>query len=208
MFQSIINIDDSSRNNETSSREIIRKSIHFLIAFTPFLAAINKSFTVIFLAAGILSYILMECLRLSGIKVPVVSTLTFISSRPREKNRFVMGPVTLGLGSLFAVLFFTPSAAAVAIYALAFGDGFASLVGRFARLRPSFLYGKSIEGCLACFTAVFISAYIVCGSMHISAAAALTAMLTEALPLEDYDNLVLPVTVGMIVQIIEAVPKG
>ncbi|MCL2209816.1 MAG: phosphatidate cytidylyltransferase [Treponema sp.] len=206
-IKNIIDVDDLCKSNETISREIIRKAIHFLIAFTPLLAAINKSFTVVFLIIGILSYILMESMRFSGMKVPVVSLVTSIVSRLRDKNRFVMGPVTLGLGSLLAVLLFTPSAAAIAIYALAFGDGFASLVGRIARLRPFFLYGKSIEGSLACFTAVFISAYVVSGSMHVSIAAALTAMMTEALPLEDYDNLVLPVTVGMIVQLIEAVPK-
>jgi len=183
--------------------EIIRKSIHFLIAVTPSIAAINKPFTVILLMTGTLGYTIMEYLRLSGVKVPVISSLTRMASRSREIDRFVMGPVTLGLGALLALLLYPSAAAAIAIYALAFGDGFASLVGKyFGRLQPAFLCGKSIEGSLACFAAVLASAYTVSNNMYISFTVAFTAMVVEALPLEDYDNIVLPVTVGLVVQLI------
>jgi len=183
--------------------EIIRKSIHFLIAVTPSLAAINRPFTVVLLMIGTLGYTIMEYLRLSGVKVPVISSLTRMASRSREIDRFVMGPVTLGLGALLALLLYPSPAAAIAIYALAFGDGFASLIGKyFGRLQPAFLCGKSIEGSLACFAAVLASAYTVSNNMYISFTVAFTAMVVEALPLEDYDNIVLPVTVGLVVQLI------
>jgi len=183
--------------------EIIRKSIHFLIALSPSMAAISRPFTVFFLMAGTLGYTFMEYLRLSGVKVPVISSLTSMASRSRDIGHFVMGPVTLGLGALLALLLYPSPVAAIAIYALAFGDGFASLVGKFfGRCRPAFLFGKSIEGSLVCFFAVFVSAYAVSGSMRIAFIAALTAMVVEAMPLEDYDNLVLPVTVGLVVQLI------
>jgi dolichol kinase len=183
--------------------EIIRKAIHFLVALTPFMASINKPFTVIFFIVGISSYAVMEYFRLSGITVPVISFLTSIASRPRESNRFVIGPVTLGLGALLALLLFASNVAAVAIYALAFGDGFAGLIGKcFGKRRPAFLCGKSIEGSFSCFLMVFISAYVVLGSISISFIAAFTAMIIEALPLEDYDNLALPVTVGIAIQFV------
>jgi dolichol kinase len=113
-----------------------------------------------------------------------------------------MGPVTLGLGALLALLFYPSPAASIAIYALAFGDGFASLVGKlFGRVRPAFLCGKSVEGSLACFFAVLISAWRVSWDLRIALMAAITAAVVEALPLEDYDNLALPVTVGLIVHL-------
>jgi dolichol kinase len=113
-----------------------------------------------------------------------------------------MGPVTLGLGALVALLMYPSPAASIAIYALAFGDGFASLVGKLlGRVRPAFLRGKSLEGCLACFSAVLIAAYQVSRDYRIALVAALTAMVTEALPLEDYDNLALPLVVGLVVSI-------
>ncbi|MDR0503374.1 MAG: phosphatidate cytidylyltransferase [Treponema sp.] len=181
--------------------EIVRKSIHFLIALSPSMAAINRPFTVILLMVGTLGYTFMEYLRLYGVNVPVISSLTNMASRSRDMGRFVIGPVTLGLGALLALLLYPSPVAAIAIYALAFGDGFASLVGKvFGRYRPAFLCGKSVEGSLACFAAVLISAYMVCGSIRIALAAAFTAMIIEALPLEDYDNLALPVTVGLVVQ--------
>jgi len=182
--------------------EIIRKAIHFLIAISPSMAAINMPFTVLFLMLGTLGYTFMECLRLSGVRVPVVSSLTKMASRSRDMDHFIMGPVTLGMGALLALLLYPSPVAVIAIYALAFGDGFASLVGKcFGKLRPAFLYGKTIEGSFACFVAVYISAYAVSGSMYISVVAAFTAMVIEAMPLGDYDNLALPVTVGMAVQL-------
>jgi dolichol kinase len=182
--------------------EIVRKVIHSLIALSPSMAAINKPFTVAFLMIGTLGYTFMEFLRLSGVKVPVVSSLTSMASRPRDSDRFVMGPVTLGLGALLALLLYPSPAAAIGIYALAFGDSLAGLVGKFfSKWHPGFLYGKSVEGSLACFAAVLLSAYAVSGSIHIAFVAAITAMCIEALPLEDYDNLVLPVTVGLAVQL-------
>jgi len=181
--------------------EIIRKSIHFLIALAPVMASVNKAATVIILLIGTLGYTLMEYLRLSGYKVPVISSITSMVSRPRDIGRFVMGPITLGLGALLALLLYPSNAAAIAIYALAFGDGIASLIGRFlGKWRPAFLCGKSVEGSLACFAMVLISAYAVCGSVHIALVAAFTATVVEALPLEDYDNLAIPVTVGLAVQ--------
>jgi phytol kinase len=192
-----------SRDIDEIKSEIIRKVIHFLIALCPSMAAINKPFTVGFLILGTLGYTLMEYLRLSGIKVPVISSLTNMASRSKDIGCFVMGPITLGLGALLALLLYPSPAAAIAIYALAFGDGVASLAGKFiGNLRPAFLCGKSVEGSIACFIAVFISAYVVSGSVHISVMAAFTAMAIEALPLEDYDNLAIPVTVGMVVQLV------
>ena len=182
--------------------EVIRKAIHFLIALSPSMAAISRPFTVFFLMAGTLSYTYMEKLRLSGVKVPLVSSLTSMASRTKDIGHFVMGPITLGLGALLALLLYPSPAAAIAIYALAFGDGFAGLLGKlFGRRRPAFLCGKSIEGCLACFVAVLISAYEVSRNIHVAFVAAITAMTVEALPLEDYDNLALPVTVGLAVQL-------
>jgi dolichol kinase len=183
--------------------EIVRKSIHFLIALSPSMAALSRPLTVLFLMAGTLGYAWMETLRLSGLKVPLISSLTRMASRSRDMGRFVMGPVTLGLGALLALLLYPSPAAAIAIYALAFGDGFASLVGKFfGRRRPAFLCGKSVEGSLACFAAAYIAAYGVSGNFRLALTAAFTAMVMEALPLDDYDNIVLPVTVGFVVQMI------
>ena len=181
--------------------EAVRKSLHFLIALSPSLARLNYPFAVLALSFGILGYTVMELLRLSGVKIPLVSTLTCMASRPRDMHGFVLGPVTLGFGALCALLMFPLPAASIAIYALAFGDGLASLIGKLhGRLRPAFLYGKSVEGSAVCFAATFASACLVSRSPAVSLAAAFAATAAEALPLEDYDNIAIPLVVGLIVQ--------
>ncbi|MDR3171659.1 MAG: phosphatidate cytidylyltransferase [Treponema sp.] len=183
--------------------ELIRKSIHFLIALSPSMAAVNLPLTVVILSIGTLVYASLETLRLSGIPVPLISSLTNMASRSRDKGRFVLGPVTLGLGALLALLLYPSPAASIAIYALAFGDGFASLIGKFfGRIRPAFLKGKSIEGSITCFMMVLVISYQVSFSYKIALIAALTAMVIEALPLEDYDNLAIPVIVGLAVKMV------
>jgi len=196
-----VRFNASGRDISELKSEIVRKTLHFLIALAPGMAVINKTATIAILIIGTLGYTLMEYLRLSGVRIPVISSVTSIASRPRDYGRFVMGPVTLGMGALAALLFYPSIAAAIAIYALAFGDGVASLAGKFfGRLRPAFLFGKSVEGSLACFSVVLISAYAVSNSLFTALAAAFTAMTVEALPLEDYDNIAIPVTVGFVVQ--------
>jgi dolichol kinase len=184
--------------------ETVRKSIHLLIALSPAMAAFNFKLTISLLIAGIAGYTVVELLRFSGINVPLVSTLTRMASRQRDIGHFVAGPVTLGFGALFALLWFPPPIAAIGIYALAFGDGLASLTGKFfGRIRPSFLRGKSAEGSMACFSAVFISAYLVSLDFRMALAAALAAAAVEALPLDDYDNIAIPLAVCFTVYLLK-----
>jgi dolichol kinase len=179
--------------------EALRKAIHFLIALSPGMAHFNRSLTLVLLAAGTLFYAGMEGLRLKGINVPLVSRITRMAARDRDGGRFVLGPVTLGLGAIIALLFYRHPVSTNAIYALAFGDGFASLIGKvFGAIRPRFMMGKSIEGSTACFIGVLLSAYLVSHNFRLSLITALAATLTEALPLEDYDNIALPLAAGFV----------
>ncbi|GMO56685.1 MAG: phosphatidate cytidylyltransferase [Termitinemataceae bacterium] len=186
------------RTLQEAGREVLRKTIHILIALTPGLTLYSKTGTVVLLTSGVLFYILIESLRMRGIQVPFFTSVTQAASRPRDGGRFVMGPVTLGIGALIALLLYPAPASTIAIYALAFGDAFASIVGRiFGRLRPAFLFGKSVEGSVACFAAVYIAAYKVSGNIEIAIVSAIAATIAEALPLEDYDNIAIPLAVGM-----------
>ncbi len=179
--------------------ELLRKSIHLLIGTVPVLAAWNLGVTLALLGSGVILYTYCETLRIQGYEVAVVSKLTSMAARKRDAGHFVMGPVTLGLGALLSLLLYPSPAASVAIYALAFGDGLSSLVGRFfGTIRIPFTGGKSVEGSLACFVAVLVSGYAVSRRLGPALAVAAFATAVEALPLKDYDNLVLPVSVGFL----------
>jgi len=177
--------------------EITRKSIHLLIALVPALASISRLWTELLLAAGIAFYTVCEALRMHGHSVPVISRITALAARRRDKGRFVKGPLTLGTGALLSLLIFAPQKASIAIYSLAFGDGLSSLVGKlFGRIRIPGTHGKSLEGSLTCFAAVFLSTLLVSGRALPALGVAAVAMVTEALPLKDFDNIVLPLVAG------------
>jgi dolichol kinase len=182
--------------------ELVRKGIHFCIAFVPLLANFDYTLTLYLLYFATIFYLCIEMLSLSGTKVPLFSLIVKIASRPRDEGKFVLGPVTLALGAIISLLIFSPVNAAIAIYALAFGDGISGILGRaFGRLRPRFLCGKSIEGSFSCLIAVLISTWYTTHNVSITMCAALTAAAVEALPLRDLDNIIFPLAVGIAVSL-------
>jgi phytol kinase len=188
-----------SRTVDRIQGEFVRKSLHLLIAFVPLLASMNLPATLTLLALGTVFYAIAEASRIQGRPVPVVSDITLIASRVRDRNGFVLGPITLGIGAMLSLLLYPSPAAAIAIYALAFGDGFASLVGTMVRgPRIPYLRGKTFSGSLACFTAVFIVTLRVTSRPVDALVIAAAATFLEAIPTGNFDNIILPFGVGMI----------
>jgi dolichol kinase len=178
--------------------EVLRKGLHLLIALSPTLAFWNFDLTVFLLSLGIVVYVVAESLRLQGREVAFISLITRLASRDRDKNRAVLGPVTLGLGALLCLMMYPEPAATVGIYALAFGDGFSSLIGKLVgRVPLPFTGGKTLEGSLAAFVAVWIAVSAFGHQPLVALAVAAVATLLEALPLKDLDNLVIPLGTGL-----------
>lgn len=178
--------------------ELVRKTIHLLVGLVPLFASFNLNLTYFMLAAGTLVYASSETLRMGGVEVPIISRVTALAARQRDSGHFVLGPVTLGIGAMLSLLLYPEPAASIAIYSLAFGDGLSSLVGKlFGSIRLPFTGGKSLEGSLTCFFAVFIAAYSLTQRAPESLGIALVAMLVEAAPLKDFDNIVLPMAAGL-----------
>ena len=183
------------------SKELFRKSIHMCSAFIPLFLKYFYAPVIIALALVVSIYFVCDLLRLNGKNVPVISEVTAAAARKRDENKFVLGPVTLALGIIACALLWEPVPASIGIYALAFGDGLASLAGKlFGRVLIPFTRGKTAAGSLTCFTAIFISAYIACGSASVALIVASCGMFIEVLPLKDLDNLIIPVVLGGVAQ--------
>jgi dolichol kinase len=184
--------------------ELVRKSIHMLIGLVPALASLaGTSVALALLTAGTLFYTWAEYQRNHGRAVFLVSRLTAVAARTRDQDRFVLGPVTLALGAMISLLLYPEPAAAIAIYALAFGDGVSSLIGKaVGDIRLPFTGGKTLEGSLACFLAVFASSAAVTNRISESLAIAIGATVLEMLPLRDLDNMLLPVGTGFIASLV------
>lgn len=181
-------------------QELTRKSLHLLIAFVPVIAdSIGLVSAFGLLAAGTLFYAASEEIRTRGGSVAVISALTRLAARPRDRERYVLGPVTLALGAMLALLLYPSVAARIAIFALAFGDSASSLIGRlFGRIRIPGTGGKSLEGSLACAGAVGLVATVSGASPGAAFVLGITAAITEILPLDDFDNVAIPMTVGLV----------
>lgn len=178
-------------------KELFRKSIHLCSAVLPFLLSFFYWPVIIFFTVVVILYCIFEYLRLKGHSIPLISFITETAARKRDEDKFVLGPVTLVVGIIFSALVLPLDYAKVGIYALSFGDGLASLVGKMiGRVTIPYTGGKTLEGSLACFTAVFISTSLVSENVVISLLVALVAMLIEVLPLGDFDNLLIPVSIG------------
>jgi phytol kinase len=184
--------------------EVVRKTLHALIAAVPAIAAVTGVASALgMLGLGVLVYTGAEYARLQGRPILVISRLTVIASRPRDFGHFVVGPVTLGIGAMLALLLYPAPAAFLAIYALAFGDGVASLVGRlFGRIRIT--NGTTVEGSLSCLVAVFVTAIVLTRNVPISLTIAVAATFLEAVASDDMDNIIVPVGVGLLATILLA----
>lgn len=183
----------------TIKKEIFRKSIHICSAIIPFLLDVNYFLTLGLLFFALLLYCIFEGMRLKGKSIPFVSKITEVAARKRDENKFVLGPVTLVIGIILAAVFLDSKGYHAGIYALAFGDGLASLFGKlFGRVRVAFTKGKTCVGSLTCFLAVFVSSYFVCQNVDSAFILAFCAMIIEIIPMNDFDNIFIPLITGFL----------
>jgi phytol kinase len=151
------------------------------------------------LCAGILLYTSAEMLRMEGRTVAVLSFLTIAASRDRERGKFVMGPVTLGIGAMLALLLYPAPAASIAIFALAFGDGIASLAGKlWGRIRVPFTGGKTVAGSVACFIVVFFITMKITGNAETALVVACAGTIFELVSPRELDNIIMPLGTGFV----------
>lgn len=193
------------KDSKTILKEVFRKSIHLCSSLIPFFLAAFYWYTIFGLIAVVILYYFCELARLEGHPVPLISLITETAARQRDEYKFVLGPVTLVFGILLAALMLPLPCARVGIFALAFGDGLASLAGKlFGRIKIPFTGGKTLEGSLTCFTAVFISTYIISRQPLVSLLVAFVTMIIEMLPLGDWDNLIIPLATGSLYMLLAA----
>lgn len=187
----------SRQRTNSLLKELFRKSIHLCSSLVPLFLSLAYWPMIWLLCFGLAAYSFTEYLRLKGHTVPIITKITETAARKRDENRFVLGPVTLVIGILIAALVLPFESARVGIFALAFGDGLASLTGRmFGRITIPGAHGKTVAGSLTCFVAVYAAVFFCCGTVFISLLVAVFAMLLEALPLADFDNILIPICVG------------
>lgn len=172
-----------------------------LAAFIPFFYYFYQSIVMTSLLLITLLYFISEILRIKRIHIPLIFQITEIASRSKDRGKIMLGPITLSMGIFLSLTFFDYREAVIAIFAVAFGDGVATLFGKtIGGWKIPFTFGKTFSGTSGCFVVLFI-VFLACG-LNINQAVflALSASIIEVFPTGDYDNLLIPVITGFIAE--------
>lgn len=198
-------IPHNGADRQALTTELIRKTIHISSAVTAVLAQRWYKQTIAAIIGISVLYAISEWLRMRHYNLFCIAALTRLAARERDKGHVVYGPLTLAAGVLLALVLYPLHTAQIAVYALAFGDGLAGLVGKcFGKTPLRFARDKTVAGSCACFAVVACTSFAVSGSVWKSALLALLTACIEMLPLKDYDNLFIPLVVGLAALVLHA----
>ena len=198
-------VPHNSADQQAFTTELIRKALHISSAVTAVSAQCWYKQTIAAIIGISVLYSISEWLRMHHYNMFCIAALTRLAARERDKGHVVCGPLTLAAGVLLALVLYPLHIAKIAVYALAFGDGLAGLIGKtFGKTPLGFARDKTVAGSCACFVAVACTSFAVSGCLWKSVLLALLAALIEMLPLKDYDNLFIPLIVGLAALVLHA----
>jgi len=179
-------------------QEIRRKLLHILIASVPVFSSLiyHATLTVLFFLSIV--YMISECLRINGYAFPLLGRVTKSSIRRMEERGIAFGPITLIFGAIFSLLFFPPVIASTVIMIVAFADTAATIVGRsMGNHRIFYNKKKSWEGTIAAWIVAFLCGCIYLPIFYALLAASFSSII-ESLPLKSLDNLLIPISTGIL----------
>ena len=183
------------------SQEFRRKGIHACSLFVPLIAGVNYLLTLGILVAITIVYIASEWARLNGARFPVLSFITGLCVRSSERRRFALAPITLALGVVLSLIFFSELIAYVTIAILACADSMATIIGKFyGRLKIPYNRKKSVEGSAAFFVTALICALFFL-PLKTALIASFVSCIIETMPFR-FDNISIPLGTGLILGLI------
>ena len=180
--------------------EKTRKAIHLCALLIPILSEVtSRTIALTIIALVTITYAVEELLRLRGRPLPVITPFTMKMSRPEEKTHFIIRPLYLAAGIIFALAIYSKAIAYSSICIVAIGDPVAALVGgRFGRRH--IIKRKTVEGFAAGLIASFLVASILVPPF-LALAGAVGGMLMELLDVPD-DNLAMPIVAGAVMSLL------
>ncbi len=182
-------------------QELRRKAVHACSIFIPFLSGVNYHMTLMLLLTITVFYTVSEWVRLNGIRFPVLGLITRLCVRSNEMRQFTLAPLTLAVGVILSLVFFSELIACVVIAILAFADSFATIVGKFyGRVKIPYNRKKSVEGSVAFFvTALICTVFLL--PLKTALIASFISCIIETIPFK-FDNVSIPLGTGLILWLI------
>jgi len=177
-------------------QELRRKAVHACSMFIPFFSGVNYHMTLMLLLTITVLYTVSEWVRLNGIRFPVFGLITRLCVRSTEMRQFTLAPLTLAVGVILPLVFFSELIACVVIVILAFADSFATLVGKlYGRVKIPYNHKKSVEGSVAFFVTALICAVFFL-PLKTALIASFVSCIIETIPFK-FDNISIPLGTGL-----------
>lgn len=190
--------------------EISRKLVHLIALLIPILYYfLPKQTSILILALFTLIFIVIDYIRLHIGSFKKLFLMLFGQLLRRKELYTLTGGSYLLIASLISMLVFSKEVFIPAILFLVIGDTVAALFGiRFGRIR---LFRKTVAGTLSCLVVCLIIAYLVSKlpkdnlKLSIGIVGAVIATIVEALPVEVNDNVIIPISTGIVMQILKSI---
>ena len=199
-------INGEGRSKGLPSRgDLLREAIHGSGFFIPVLAILlgvlglpGVPIVALFTSAVIIFYSVSELARVKGKNMPLFSTITRRAASQSELCEFTFAPLYFAFGILLTLVFVPAPASYAGIAIFALGDSSASLIGGTLTKKP-FLFNraKTLEGTLGGFFFAFLAGCVFVAPW-IALVGAAVGMLVEFLPLPVNDNLLIPLSAGIV----------
>lgn len=184
-------------DKEIILKEIQRKFIHIMgmvVVPLDFYFGFAVPCTLVLILSCL--YMLSEYMRIKKKHFPMMQKITKLASRNYCTGKTDYAPLLLAAGVLIPLAIFPAPISYCAIIAVVLGDGFASLVGK-SFGRHKWIFKKSLEGTGAGFVITFVGCVFFI-SPELALVSSGIAMSVEFLPLGKFDNLVIPLVVGIV----------
>lgn len=185
-----------------SKNALLREIIHASGFFIPIVAQSIGVYSVSLMICAVSAlYGLSEIYRMNRQNLPVISTITRNTASASELYEFAAAPLYFAAGILLTLLLFPAPIRGASIAIFTIGDSTASLFGGLISKKPlPFNKGKTLEGSFLGFFFAFLAGSFFVAPMIALIAAAL-AMLVESLPLPINDNILMPLSTGLILML-------
>jgi len=190
--------------------EISRKIVHLVALLIPILYYfLPRNTSLLILTLFTAAFLIIDFVRLQVGTFKKLFLLLFGQLLRRKELHTLTGGSYLLIASLVSMLVFSKSVFIPAMLFLVVGDTVAALFGlRYGRIR---IFRKTIAGTSACLISCLIIAYIVSKlpnarlPLGIGIVGAVIATIVEALPVEVNDNVIIPISTGIIMQILKSI---
>jgi HAD superfamily phosphoserine phosphatase-like hydrolase len=186
-----------------SQNDFTREFIHGSGFFVPLLAIFfGVPIVALFIVVVVSVYSVSEFDRVRGKNLPFFSTITRHAASQSELCEFTLSPVYFAFGILLTLLLVPAPASYAAIAIFTLGDSTASLIGGTLTKKPLPLNKtKTIEGTLGGFFFALLAACAFVAPWTALVGAAV-GMFIEYLPLPVNDNLLIPLSAGLVLMFI------